>query len=33
MVISPDGKSITSTVKGTTTRGQAFNSMEIYEKQ
>jgi len=33
VVISPDGKTMTSTVKGTNARGQAFDNVEIYEKQ
>jgi len=33
LVISPDGKTLTVTVKGTNGQGQAVNNVEVYEKQ
>ena len=33
LVISPDGKTLTITVKGTNAQGQALNSVVVYEKQ
>jgi hypothetical protein len=33
LVISPDGKTLTVTMKGTTAQGQALNNVVVYEKQ
>jgi len=33
IVISPDGKTVTVTSKGTTPDGQAVNNVEVFEKQ
>ena len=32
-VVSKDGKTVTSTVKGTNAQGQAYNATIVYEKQ